>query len=59
MPDAIGVRVARARKRRGLTRHGLAQRARYSRSHIAQVEAGARVVPRPSSLPRPLLGLDV
>ncbi|PRX96324.1 helix-turn-helix domain-containing protein [Allonocardiopsis opalescens] len=32
--------MARARKRRGLTQQGLAQRTRYSRSHIAQVEAG-------------------
>ncbi|WP_067449656.1 helix-turn-helix domain-containing protein [Actinomadura macra] len=42
-PDGIGVRVARVRKRRGLTQHGLAQRSRYSRSHIAQVEAGHKV----------------
>ncbi|MGI5165283.1 helix-turn-helix domain-containing protein [Spirillospora sp. CA-253888] len=48
MPDdaiqeRVGVRVARARKRRGLTQNGLAQRARYSRSHIAQIETGAKV----------------
>ncbi|MFF5264955.1 helix-turn-helix domain-containing protein [Actinomadura viridis] len=42
-PERVGVRVARARKRRGLTQHGLAQRSRYSRSHIAQVEAGHKV----------------
>ncbi|MEO3786218.1 helix-turn-helix domain-containing protein [Actinocorallia sp. B10E7] len=42
-PDPVGVRVARARKQRGLTQHGLAQRTAYSRSHIAQVEAGHKV----------------
>lgn len=42
-PDTIGVRVARYRKRAGLTQNGLAQRSRYSRSHIAQVEAGHKV----------------
>jgi transcriptional regulator with XRE-family HTH domain len=42
-PDSIGVRIARERKRRGLTQHGLADRANYSRSHIAQVEAGHKV----------------
>ncbi|MFI6522393.1 helix-turn-helix domain-containing protein [Spirillospora sp. NPDC050679] len=42
-PERVGVRVARARKRRGLTQHGLAQKARYSRSHIAQVEAGLKM----------------
>ncbi|CAL9362902.1 hypothetical protein SUDANB121_00711 [Nocardiopsis dassonvillei] len=36
----VGARVARARKRRGLTQQGLAQRTSYARSHIAQVEAG-------------------
>ncbi|MFJ9558212.1 helix-turn-helix domain-containing protein [Nocardiopsis sp. NPDC101807] len=39
-PDTIGRRVARARKLRGLTQHGLAGRSNYSRSLIAQVEAG-------------------
>ncbi|MCD0453319.1 helix-turn-helix transcriptional regulator [Actinocorallia sp. API 0066] len=39
----VGVLVARARKRRGLTQQGLAQRTRYSRSHIAQVEKGHKV----------------
>jgi len=47
MPDApsdpVGVRVSRARKQRGLTQNGLAQRTAYSRSHIAQVEAGHKV----------------
>ncbi len=43
MPDPVGVRVARARKQRGLTQNGLAQRTAYSRSHIAQVEAGHKV----------------
>jgi transcriptional regulator with XRE-family HTH domain len=43
MPDPVGVRVARARKQRGLTQNGLAQRTSYSRSHIAQVEAGHKV----------------
>ncbi len=42
-PEPVGVRIARARKLRGLTQHGLAQRASYSRSLIAQVEAGHRV----------------
>lgn len=41
--DSIGKRVARARKRRALTQHGLADRSNYSRSHIAQVEAGHKV----------------
>ncbi|WP_329521727.1 helix-turn-helix domain-containing protein [Spirillospora sp. NBC_01491] len=38
-PETAGTRVARARKRRGLTQTGLAQRASYSRGHLAQVEA--------------------
>jgi len=42
-PDAIGQRVARARKLRGLTQQGLADRTRYSRSHIAQVEKGHKL----------------
>ncbi|WDZ91198.1 helix-turn-helix domain-containing protein [Nocardiopsis sp. HUAS JQ3] len=42
-PAEVGKRVARARKRRGLTQLGLAQRTSYSRSHIAQVEAGHKV----------------
>ncbi|MFS2291728.1 MAG: helix-turn-helix domain-containing protein [Actinomadura sp.] len=42
-PETIGQRVARKRKQRGLTQHGLAQRTSYSRSHIAQVEAGHKV----------------
>ena len=41
--DSIGQRIARARKRRALTQHGLADRSNYSRSHIAQVEAGHKV----------------
>ncbi|WP_068758617.1 helix-turn-helix domain-containing protein, partial [Thermobifida cellulosilytica] len=41
--ESIGVRIARARKRRGLTQHGLAARCHYSRSHIAQVEKGHKV----------------
>ncbi|WP_431870763.1 helix-turn-helix domain-containing protein [Nocardiopsis eucommiae] len=39
-PDTTGQRIARARKQRGLTQQGLADRTRYSRSHIAQVEKG-------------------
>ncbi|MEW2355853.1 helix-turn-helix transcriptional regulator [Spirillospora sp. NPDC029432] len=42
-PDTVGLRVARARKRRGLTQIGLAERSRYSRSHIAQIETGRKV----------------
>lgn len=42
-PIGIGVRIARERKRRGLTQQGLSERSRYSRSHIAQVEAGHKV----------------
>lgn len=38
--DGVGDRVSRARKRRGLTQQGLAQKIAYARSHIAQVEAG-------------------
>lgn len=41
--EHVGIRVARARKRRGLTQQGLAQRSSYSRSHIAQVEAGHKI----------------
>ncbi|GAB3654724.1 hypothetical protein GCM10027589_13610 [Actinocorallia lasiicapitis] len=41
--ESVGVRVARCRKRRGLTQQGLAQRTAYSRSHIAQVEKGHKV----------------
>lgn len=42
-PDTVGARVALARKRRSVTQVGLAERSRYSRSHIASVETGARV----------------
>ncbi|MER5627827.1 helix-turn-helix transcriptional regulator [Streptosporangium sp. NPDC002544] len=38
--ESTGRRIARARKRRGLTQTGLAARANVSRSLIAQVEAG-------------------
>ncbi|GAB3209861.1 helix-turn-helix transcriptional regulator [Marinactinospora endophytica] len=41
--ESVGRRLARARKRRSLTQEGLAQRSRYSRSHIAQVERGHKV----------------
>lgn len=41
--DTVGRRIARWRKQRGLTQVGLAQRANYSRSHLAQVEAGHKV----------------
>ncbi|GAB3279641.1 hypothetical protein GCM10027589_06310 [Actinocorallia lasiicapitis] len=41
--EPVGVRVARQRKRRGLTQQGLAQKTSYSRSHIAQVEKGHKV----------------
>ncbi|MFC6881946.1 helix-turn-helix domain-containing protein [Actinomadura yumaensis] len=39
-PDAIGRRIARARKLRGLTQQQLADRAHCSKSLIAQVERG-------------------
>ncbi|WP_242614190.1 helix-turn-helix domain-containing protein [Actinomadura roseirufa] len=42
-PDTVGRRLARARKKRDLTQIGLAQRANYSRSHVAQVESGHKV----------------
>lgn len=41
--DHIGSRIARARKRRGFSQHGLSARTGYSRSHIAQVETGHKV----------------
>jgi transcriptional regulator with XRE-family HTH domain len=41
--EHIGRRLARVRKRRGLSQDGLAQRANYSRGHIAQVETGHKV----------------
>jgi transcriptional regulator with XRE-family HTH domain len=41
--EPIGVRIARNRKRRGLTQQGMAQRTAYSRSHVAQVEKGYKV----------------
>ncbi|MGP4024375.1 helix-turn-helix domain-containing protein [Actinomadura sp. 3N407] len=42
-PDTVGKRIARWRKKRDLTQAGLAQRANYSRGHLAQVEAGHKV----------------
>ncbi|MFC4054150.1 helix-turn-helix domain-containing protein [Actinomadura syzygii] len=45
--ETVGVRLARERKRRGLTQTGLAQRISYSRSFLAGVEAGHRM-PSPS-----------
>ncbi|GAA4136767.1 helix-turn-helix transcriptional regulator [Actinomadura keratinilytica] len=42
-PEHVGRRIARWRKKRDLTQAGLAQRAHYSRSHLAQVEAGHKV----------------
>ncbi|MEV5574202.1 helix-turn-helix transcriptional regulator [Spirillospora sp. NPDC052269] len=42
-PETVGVRIARARKRRGLTQVGLASKSQYSRGHIAQVEAGQKI----------------
>lgn len=41
--ETIGQRVARARKRRALTQHGLAERTHYARSTIAQIEQGHRI----------------
>lgn len=57
--DGVGARIARARKRRGLTQIGLAQRSTYSRSHIAQVETG-RKLPTAAFVAAvaPVLGLD-
>ncbi|GAA2076698.1 helix-turn-helix domain-containing protein [Actinomadura alba] len=58
--ESIGVRIARVRKRRGLTQHGLAQRASYSRSHLAQVEAGHKVAtPAFAAAVAAALGVDV
>lgn len=45
----VGPRLARARKRRGLTQQGLADRAPVSRSYIAQIEAGHKV-PHPATV---------
>lgn len=42
-PQSIGARVARERKRRGLTQQGLAERAKYSRSHVSLVETDRKV----------------
>lgn len=57
--NSVGVRLARARKRRGLTQDGLAQRISYSRSYIAGVENGHRL-PRPAfvSAAARALGVD-
>ncbi|MFC5186939.1 helix-turn-helix domain-containing protein [Actinomadura harenae] len=58
-PETVGVRIARARKRRGLTQHGLADKSRYSRGHIAQVESGQKVaIPSFVAAVAAALGLD-
>ncbi|WP_433240264.1 helix-turn-helix domain-containing protein [Actinomadura nitritigenes] len=58
-PDTVGTRLARARKRRGLTQIGLAQQSTYSRSHIAQVETGKKVAtPAFVAAVAPALGVD-
>ncbi|GAA4369812.1 helix-turn-helix transcriptional regulator [Actinomadura sp. NPDC048032] len=57
--DTVGTRLARARKRRGLTQTGLAQLSVYSRSHIAQVETGKKVAtPAFVSAAAAALGVD-
>ncbi|WP_190869043.1 helix-turn-helix transcriptional regulator, partial [Actinomadura sp. RB99] len=45
--ESVGVRLARTRKARGLTQHGLSQQIGYSRGLIAGVEGGHRV-PQPA-----------
>jgi len=45
----VGPRLARARKRRHLTQHGLADRSALSRSYIAGIEAGHRI-PHPATV---------
>jgi transcriptional regulator with XRE-family HTH domain len=57
-PDSVGKRVARARKKRGLTQLGLSQRIPYSRSHIAKVEAGHKP-PTPAFVAAVAAGLRV
>jgi transcriptional regulator with XRE-family HTH domain len=57
--ETVGTRLARARKRRGLTQIGLAQRSVYSRGHIAQVETGTKVAtPAFVSAAAAALGVD-
>lgn len=57
--ETVGTRLARARKRRGLTQIGLAQRSVYSRGHIAQVETGKKVAtPAFVSAAAAALGVD-
>jgi transcriptional regulator with XRE-family HTH domain len=43
VPEEVGKRVARARKNKDVTQLGLARRTKYSRSHIAKVEAGDKI----------------
>ncbi|WP_338742087.1 helix-turn-helix transcriptional regulator [Actinomadura luteofluorescens] len=58
-PETVGTRLARARKRRGLTQTGLAQLSVYSRGHIAQVETGKKVAtPAFVSAAAAALGVD-
>lgn len=54
----IGGRIARIRKRRGLSQHGLAARTGYSRSHIAQVETTKKVA-TPAFIAAMAAGLSV
>lgn len=56
--DHIGQRIARVRKRRSLSQHGLAARTGYSRSHIAQVETGRKVA-TPAFVAAAAAGLSV
>lgn len=56
--DHIGERIARVRKQRGLSQHGLASRIGYSRSHIAQVETGRKVA-TPAFVASAAAGLSV
>lgn len=54
----VGPRLARARKRRGLTQQGLADVSSVSRSYIGQIEAGHKV-PHPATVAALARGLRV
>lgn len=54
----VGPRLARARKRRGLTQQGLADVSSVSRSYIGQIEAGHKI-PHPATVAALARGLRV